>query len=77
MTPGRSFCAAANISSERSSPRMVKSWPRKWYSPPVLISFSRSSASEAIRLVSAALAVCTSALIVLSTYWRLAGSSAL
>ena len=56
---------------------MVKSWPRKWYSPPVLISFSRSSASEAIRLVSAALAVCTSALIVLSTYWRLAGSSAL
>ncbi len=45
--------------SARASPSTSKSWPRNEYSPPSLIRSSRSSASSAIRSVSAPLARCT------------------
>ncbi len=74
---GRSARASRRIRAEFWRPRTSISLPRKRYSPPLLISSSRETASPAIRRVSAALAACTCERIVFSTYWRLAGSSAL
>ena len=74
---GSSARACARICSARSRPSTSKYCPRKEYSPPVLIRSSSLSASSATRFVSAAFADCTCALIVFSTNWRLAGSSAL
>ena len=76
--PGASSLrASVRMRSARASPRTSKSCPRKLYSPPSEIRLSRSSASSAIRLVSAALARWTWASMVFSTNSFFAGSSAL